>query len=87
MRVPLDASTPTVFDNAYFQNLGMGKGLFTSDAALLTDARTLPIVQEYSRDQRLFFANFVGSMVAMGRIGALTGPAQGEIRRHCSSVN
>ena len=85
-RLPLDASTPSVFDNTYFQNLLLDKGLFTSDSALKVDARTIPIVQEYATDEHSFFTNFITSMVAMGRIDILTG-TQGEIRRHCSSIN
>lgn len=85
-RVPLDITTPTLFDNIYYQDLLQKKGLFTSDSSLLADASTMNIVIEYAKDENSFFTNFVKSMLSMGRIGVLT-QGQGEIRRHCAAIN
>ncbi|KAI5060427.1 hypothetical protein GOP47_0024847 [Adiantum capillus-veneris] len=85
-RVPLDPSTPALFDNKYYQDLLQNRGLFTSDSSLVADSRTSSIVVEYAKDEQSFFTNFVRSMLNMGRIGVLTG-GKGEIRRHCSSIN
>lgn len=85
-RVPLDPTTPTLFDNKYYHDILQNKGLFVSDSSLLGDSRTSSFVIEYANDQQAFFTNFVNSMLKMGRIGVLTG-TQGQIRRHCSSIN
>ncbi|XP_051145090.1 lignin-forming anionic peroxidase-like [Andrographis paniculata] len=83
---PLDLVTPNSFDNNYFRNLVQRKGLLQSDQVLFggggsTDA----IVTEYSRNPRLFAADFAAAMVKMSEI-----PPQhqnGIIRTICSAVN
>ncbi|KAI3934784.1 hypothetical protein MKW92_015462 [Papaver armeniacum] len=84
---PLDYSSPTKFDNAYFQLIVLGKGLLNSDQVLLTqNTRTMELVQSYAEDANLFFDDFARSMVKMGNISPLTG-YNGEVRKNCRVIN
>uniref|UniRef100_A0A0A9DY14 Peroxidase 72 n=1 Tax=Arundo donax TaxID=35708 RepID=A0A0A9DY14_ARUDO len=84
---PLDFVSPAKFDNFYFKNLLVGKGLLSSDEVLLTKcAETAALVKAYAADANLFFQHFAQSMVKMGNISPLTG-FQGEIRKSCRRLN
>jgi peroxidase len=84
---PLDFVSPARFDNFYFKNLLVGKGLLNSDEVLLTRSpETAALVKAYADDVDLFFQHFAQSMVKMGNISPLTG-AQGEIRKNCRRLN
>ncbi|GJN02997.1 hypothetical protein PR202_ga20393 [Eleusine coracana subsp. coracana] len=86
----LDASSADVFDNRYYQNLLVQKGLLSSDQGLFSSpdgiASTKPLVQAYSSDGERFFCDFVKSMIKMGNISPLTGSA-GQIRKNCRVAN
>ncbi|KAK7331264.1 hypothetical protein VNO77_25484 [Canavalia gladiata] len=84
----LDPTTPDKFDNNYYSNLKVQKGLLQSDQELFSTpgADTISIVNKFSTDQNAFFDNFKASMIKMGNIGVLTGK-KGEIRKHCNFVN
>ncbi|XP_021891135.1 peroxidase A2-like [Carica papaya] len=84
----LDPTTPDAFDNAYFSNLEIGKGLLQSDQELLSTpgADTADIVNEFSSNTTAFFEAFVLSMIRMGNLSVLTG-TEGEIRLNCRVVN
>ncbi|XP_047179607.1 peroxidase A2-like [Vigna umbellata] len=84
----LDLSTPDTFDNDYFTNLLIHKGLLQTDQELFsTDgASTIPIVNNFANNQTAFFEAFAQSMINMGNINPLTG-TQGEIRSDCKKVN
>nr|XP_010910991.2 peroxidase 12-like [Elaeis guineensis] len=81
-----DIRSPNTFDNKYYVDLMNREGLFTSDQDMYTDSRTKSIVKNFAIDQRLFFKNFVYSIVKMGQLSVLTGD-QGEIRANCSAAN
>ncbi|XP_021744000.1 peroxidase 56-like [Chenopodium quinoa] len=83
--VEMDPGSSLSFDNHYFKILKDRKGLFVSDAALLTndDARKFALKL---LNPKKFFDEFAKSMEKMGAIGVLTGN-QGQIRKHCSLVN
>ncbi|KEH24352.1 putative peroxidase [Medicago truncatula] len=83
--VEMDPNSSTTFDNDYYPVLLQNKGLFTSDAALLTTKQSRNIVNELV-SQNKFFTEFSQSMKRMGAIEVLTG-SNGEIRRKCSVVN
>lgn len=84
----LDVTTPNAFDNAYFTNLKIGKGLLETDQILLSapGADTADIVKKFSKNTFAFFEAFVLSMIRMGNLSVLTGN-QGEIRLNCRVVN
>ncbi|KAI4334645.1 hypothetical protein L6164_013362 [Bauhinia variegata] len=84
----LDLTTPNKFDKNYYSNLLVGNGLLNSDQVLFSTsgADTIDIVNNFSSNRTLFFANFVDSMIKMSKISPLTG-SEGEIRLHCNFVN
>lgn len=83
--VDMDPGSPLTFDSDYFAILKQHKGLFQSDATLLTNGNAAKIVNK-QLNQSAFFENFKKSMRKMSEIQVLTGTA-GEIRRHCAFVN
>ncbi|KAK7277699.1 hypothetical protein RJT34_22714 [Clitoria ternatea] len=84
-RVEMDPDSSSNFDSHYYPNLLQKKGLFQSDAALLTNEQSSDIASELV-NQNKFFTEFAQSMKRMGAIGVLTG-SHGEIRNKCSVVN
>jgi len=77
-------STSSVFDNDYYRQLLVGKGLFSSDQSLVGDQRTKWIVEAFAKDQGLFFTEFVASMLKLGNVGV---SQNGEVRLNCKVVN
>ncbi|KAH7532329.1 hypothetical protein FEM48_Zijuj04G0008300 [Ziziphus jujuba var. spinosa] len=84
----LDPTTPDGFDNNYFSNLQILKGLLKSDQVLFSDegADTVEFVNKFSANQSSFFESFADSMIKMGNISPLTG-SDGEIRANCRRIN
>ncbi|KAA8543175.1 hypothetical protein F0562_021330 [Nyssa sinensis] len=83
--VEMDPQSSQNFDADYFVILKQKKGLFQSDAALLTNKESSKYVGELV-NQPKFFVEFGQSMERMGAISVLTGTA-GEIRKKCSVIN
>ncbi|KAE8686133.1 Peroxidase 56 [Hibiscus syriacus] len=83
--VPMDPGSGLTFDSNYYVTLKQNKGLFQSDAALLTNTGSSSVVNQLL-NQNKFFAEFARSMKRMGAIRVLTGNA-GEIRKKCFVVN
>ncbi|XAR58857.1 Peroxidase [Bertholletia excelsa] len=83
---PLDASTPFLFDNAYFKNLANNKGLLHSDQQLYSGGSTDSLVTAYGASPQDFFQDFAKAMVKMGSLSPLTGKS-GQIRTNCRKVN
>ncbi|CAL8998464.1 unnamed protein product [Prunus brigantina] len=71
----LDRNSNDLFDNHYYQNLLDGKGLLHSDQILFNggDDETKSAVDNYRRKPKLFFDDFIKSMIKMGNIGPVTG--------------
>ncbi|ESW35038.1 hypothetical protein PHAVU_001G201300 [Phaseolus vulgaris] len=83
--VEMDPNSPITFDSDYYSILLQNKGLFQSDAALLTAKVSRNIVNELVKQDK-FFTEFGQSMKRMGAIEVLT-DSDGEIRTKCSVVN
>ncbi|XP_047155941.1 peroxidase 3-like [Vigna umbellata] len=83
--VEMDPGSSTNFDSDYYPNLLQKKGLFQSDAALLTLDQSADIAGELVNEAK-FFTEFAQSMKRMGNIEVLTDSA-GQIRNNCSVVN
>ncbi|BBN05768.1 peroxidase [Marchantia polymorpha subsp. ruderalis] len=81
----MDATNGT-FDNKYFKAVQSRRGLFPSDAALITNSFGRRVVSIAAKNPGSFSTDFGKSMVKMGNIRVLTGAA-GEVRRVCSAVN
>ena len=82
---PLDTS-PTTFDNAYFQDLQSQKGLLHSDQELFNGGSTDSQVNGYVSNPSSFQTDFANAMVKMSNLGPLTG-SSGEIRTNCWKTN
>lgn len=85
--VEMDPGSFKTFDTDYYTLISKRRGLFVSDATLLTNTQTKTYVlaQLSSKDQ-LFFEDFGVSMVNMGKIGVLAGKS-GEIRKKYAFIN
>ncbi|KAG8370081.1 hypothetical protein BUALT_Bualt14G0080500 [Buddleja alternifolia] len=81
----MDPKSSLSFDSHYFEALNQNKGLFVSDAALLTNPRSARLARIFENSE-VFIDNFARSMVNMGAIGVLTN-GEGEIRKNCRVVN
>ncbi|KAF7813226.1 peroxidase 66 [Senna tora] len=76
-------STASVFDNDYYKRMIARKSVLLSDQSLVWDSRTRRIVEDFARDQGLFFREFVDSML---KLGSLVNDV-GEVRLNCRVVN
>ncbi|XP_031493494.1 peroxidase P7-like [Nymphaea colorata] len=83
---PLDLQTPTAFDNYYYKNLLVYKGLLHSDQQLFNGGSTDSIVHAYAENPDAFYSDFIAAMIKMGDNKPLTG-TDGEIRMECRKVN
>ncbi|KAH9314113.1 hypothetical protein KI387_022740 [Taxus chinensis] len=81
-----DVSTPTAFDNAYYQNVKKGFALLATDQILYGDPRTRAYINLFALSKEKFFTYFGLSMIRLGNVGIKTGN-QGEIRRECGVFN
>ncbi|XP_038723800.1 peroxidase 64-like [Tripterygium wilfordii] len=72
----------TTFDNTYFKLILQGKGLFSSDQALVSIPKTKDLVSKFASSQGAFSEAFVNSMIKMSSI---TGGQ--EVRKDCRVVN
>ncbi|KAL2333051.1 hypothetical protein Fmac_014264 [Flemingia macrophylla] len=82
----LDFRTPKHFDNNYYNNLLIRRGLLHSDQVLFNGGSTDSLVRTYSQNNKAFDSDFVSAMIKMGNNKPLTG-SQGEIRRNCRRMN
>ncbi|XP_021293835.1 peroxidase 29-like [Herrania umbratica] len=83
--VPND-KTPLIFDNLYFRDVLMGKGLFTVDSSISRDPRTAPIVRQFAANVHHFFQVFSSAFVKLSSSNVLT-KEKGQVRRECNRVN
>lgn len=84
--VPLDVTSPTSFDSAYYRNLLNQKGLLHSDQQLFSGGSTDAQVRAYSSNQAAFRTDFANAMIKMGNLSPLTG-TNGQIRTNCRKAN
>nr|UFR81800.1 POD-1a [Saccharum hybrid cultivar ROC22] len=85
--VEMDPGSFLTFDLSYYRGVLKRRGLFQSDAALITDATSkADILSVVNAPPEVFFQVFARSMVRMGAIDVKTG-SEGEIRKHCAFVN
>jgi peroxidase len=84
--IDLDVTTPKVFDNAYYKNLGYELGILHTDQNLVTTPGSNALVQLYSSQNDLFLSAFAQAMIKMQNLSPLTG-TEGEIRIKCGELN
>ncbi|CAM8937517.1 unnamed protein product [Rhodiola kirilowii] len=87
-RIPLDPTTPLVFDDELLRNIKRGIAVIQSDARLNEDDETRDILDSYvgQGSGSSFASDFVESIVKMGALQVKTGE-EGEIRKACGAVN
>ncbi|CAM8944860.1 unnamed protein product [Rhodiola kirilowii] len=87
-RIPLDPTTPLVFDDELLRNIKRGIAVIQSDARLNEDDETREILDSYvgQGSGSSFASDFVESIVKMGALQVKTGE-EGEIRKACGAVN
>ena len=79
--------TPTVLDNLFYKNMIMrNKTVLETDAHLIDDPRTIPIVQLMANEKGLWQKRFAEVMVKLSSLNVLTG-TDGEVRKTCRSTN
>lgn len=83
---PLDYQTRFRFDDKYYQNLLVKKGLLHSDQQLYNGNKADSLAKKYAMKQADFFKDFAKSMIRMGNIKPLTGN-NGQIRSNCRKPN
>ncbi|KAM0895974.1 hypothetical protein ACQ4PT_023494 [Festuca glaucescens] len=85
----MDPGSYKTFDSSYYGHVAKRRGLFRSDAALLTDATTSEYVQRVATGKfdAEFFKDFSESMIKMGNVGVLTGPRGRSGRSATSSTS
>ncbi|MED6194816.1 NAD(+) salvage pathway protein [Stylosanthes scabra] len=83
---PIDTTSPTRFDNGYYKNLLVKKGLFHSDQQLFNGGSTDSQVNGYASNPSSFCSDFGNAMIKMGNISPLTG-SSGQIRTNCRKTN
>ncbi|XP_020269667.1 peroxidase 30-like [Asparagus officinalis] len=85
--VEMDPGSFRTFDLGYYREVLKRRGLFQSDAALITDSATKTLIMDLvSSPEEKFLRGFSSAMEKMGRVQVKTG-SQGEIRRNCAVVN
>nr|GMD10868.1 peroxidase 3-like [Ipomoea batatas] len=83
----MDPGSFRTFDLSYYKLVLKRRGLFQSDAALLTNPTSKSFVNKLAQGSvQSFYAMFARSMEKLGRIQVKTG-SDGEIRKHCAVVN
>ncbi|KAJ8898875.1 hypothetical protein K2173_008184 [Erythroxylum novogranatense] len=83
---PLDYTSPTAFDNAYFTDLLNERGLLHSDQQLFNGGSTDSQVNFYASNSETFMSDFSNAMIKMGNLSPLTGTS-GQIRTNCRRIN
>lgn len=86
--IPLDPfNKGDRFDSTYYTNVLNNKGIFTSDATLLTSPVGAAIVRAEAAGRREpFFTDFAAAMEKLINIETLQAP-QGQIRQFCRFTN
>ncbi|KAK7262132.1 hypothetical protein RJT34_29693 [Clitoria ternatea] len=75
--------TPVTFDNQYYRDIIMGRGLFGIDSNISADPRTAPSVMRFAMDRNYFFEAFTSAFVKLSSANVLT-DMQGEVRKQCN---
>ena len=83
--VEMDPESSGSFDSHYFKILNEHKGVFLSDAALLTNQQSAQMAKDLE-NPKVFFARFAQSMKKMSEIITLA-EGEGEVRQNCRVVN
>ncbi|XP_030508621.2 peroxidase 57 [Cannabis sativa] len=84
-KVFLDQNTSNIFDNEFYRQIRLKRGVLKIDQELATDPASSSYVATLASNPRMFSRDFGNAMTKMGRI-ATVGSA-GEIRKNCAVFN
>uniref|UniRef100_A0A803Q416 Peroxidase n=1 Tax=Cannabis sativa TaxID=3483 RepID=A0A803Q416_CANSA len=82
----LDQNTSNVFDNEFYNQIRLKRGVLKIDQELATDSTSFRLVSNLASNPLQFSRSFANAMVKMGKIEVLVGNA-GEIRKNCGAFN
>ncbi|KAL5706927.1 peroxidase [Ranunculus cassubicifolius] len=82
----MDPSSSNRFDLDYYKSLLEHRGLFQSDAALVTDPASVSMIRGILDGKIDFFLEFSKSMEKLVNIEVKEGN-DGEVRKHCAFLN
>ncbi|KAI9093594.1 hypothetical protein K1719_027043 [Acacia pycnantha] len=82
----MDQDTPFVFDNSFYKQLLVRRGILELDQRLAFHNSSRALVSRYAADNEAFLQSFARAIVKMGSIQVLTGE-EGEIRKNCRAFN
>ncbi|KAL7197889.1 hypothetical protein ACSBR2_020418 [Camellia fascicularis] len=82
----LDQNTSFAFDNEYYHQIKLKRGVMQIDQELALDKASAPIVSGFASNGIVFQQGFAKVIVKMGEIQVLVGHA-GEIRKNCRVFN
>ncbi|KAL1813404.1 hypothetical protein ACET3Z_023469 [Daucus carota] len=82
----LDQNTSFVFDNQFYNQVMLNRGVLHIDQQLSLDKSSAPMVSNLAKNGAVFQQSFANAMVKMGSIQVLVG-TNGEIRKNCRAFN
>lgn len=82
----LDQNTSSTFDNQYYNQLLLKRGILQIDQELASDNSTTGIVSGFASNGVRFSQSFATAILKMGSLQVLVGNA-GEIRKNCRVFN
>ncbi|KAJ4789458.1 Peroxidase [Rhynchospora pubera] len=85
-KVDFDPASPMMLDTSYYTQVLKGRGLLTSDHALMMDSRSRAIVSKLAADPENWKSQFSQALVKLSKLDVLVG-TQGQIRQQCREVN
>uniref|UniRef100_A0A164WWE4 peroxidase n=1 Tax=Daucus carota subsp. sativus TaxID=79200 RepID=A0A164WWE4_DAUCS len=85
-RAFLDQNTSLVFDNQYYHQVMLNRGVLHIDQQLSLDKSSAPMVSNFAKNGAVFQQSFANAMVKMGSIQVVVG-TDGEIRKNCRAFN
>ncbi|KAM6567834.1 hypothetical protein CsatA_026962 [Cannabis sativa] len=84
-KVFLDQNTSNVFDNEFYRQIRLKRGVLKIDQELATDPASSRYVSTLASNPALFSKDFGNAMTKMGRIATVG--KEGEIRKNCAVFN
>lgn len=82
----LDQNTSFIFDNSFYKQLQLNRGILQIDQELASDRSSKSMVRSFAANGNLFSQSFVAAIIKLGNIEVLTGNS-GEIRTNCRAIN
>ncbi|TQD94082.1 hypothetical protein C1H46_020277 [Malus baccata] len=82
----LDQNTSSIFDNQFYNQILLKRGVLQIDQELASDTSTAGIVSGFASNGVRFSQSFATAMLKMGSLQVLVGNA-GEIRKNCRAFN